>query len=150
VKTFILCLSLFLSLNVQAGDDLDVQKLSGVPRMVKENPVPQVIFNELSGTYLIPEDTNYSRVYNAFVAAQRSKKPISFTYNKRTKQITSAEGAAPRGEEPPIYDFSYLDKEKEEKAKQEAQHPPDPTANQTKDMADILKNIDSQLPPPKK
>jgi hypothetical protein len=138
---------LFLGLLAMAGDP-DVQNLSGVPRMVKENPMPQVIFNELPGTYIIPEDTNYNRVYNAFVNAMRNKKPISFTYNKKTKQITGAEGATPREELPPIYDFSYLD-EQDKKQDPHAGQAPAQAPDQTKVMDDILKKLDAQAPPPK-
>jgi len=72
--------------------NIDEVKLSGTVRLTRENPVPQVFFTDLNGEYYVSYG-DFSKFSNAFTTSLKTKKPMSFTYNRKTKNIIAVEGA---------------------------------------------------------
>lgn len=123
-----------------APANADEVKLSGVVRFVRENPVPQVFFVGLDGTYLIQDGSDYARAYEVFLRSMKTKKPVNFTYNKKTKTIIAVEGSYNKSTA--VYEESTVEPESDEKEKSDA--PKKASAEeQRKSMEDFLKTLDS-------
>jgi hypothetical protein len=92
MKNFTFISVLILSTHVFAGEentpaDPARAKISGTPRLIRESPVPQVFFQEFTGSLLISTTGEYNRIMNALIQGQKKKKPVSFFVNKKTGTI---------------------------------------------------------------
>ena len=137
--------SVFLSFQCFAAEGASPNevKMSGVVRLVRENPVPQVFFNDLSGTFLIPDGNDYAKFYNAFSSSIRSKKPVNFTYNKKTLMIIDVEGAYSKNTQ--VYEDAPIDVESQEDSSQKGKTQMS-KEEQKKSVEDFIKTIDTSAP----
>ena len=84
-----------------------------VPRMVRENPVPEVFFNEGSTYRSLQISTSsteaYNRIMNAINASLRSHTAAKLLINKKTRTIVDADGAPASSGGASVYDDSTAD-----------------------------------------
>lgn len=85
--------------NASAGQ----AKISATPRMVRENPVAQVFFRELTDSYTIPTTGTSYHIMNALYDGLRKKKPVSLTVDNKTKTIIGLD-KQPVDENRPAYE----------------------------------------------
>lgn len=62
-------------------------KVAATPRLVRDYPVPEVFFNEMDGSYLIPTSDDYNRIMNALNSALSRKVPINMVIDVKTRMI---------------------------------------------------------------
>lgn len=118
---------------------------SGVVRHVRENPVPQVFFNELNGAFLIQDGQEYANFYNVLTSSMRTKKPVQFVYNKKTMKIVSVVGAFSRNTQ--VYEDAPLEPEEEKKDSDKkegssAKPGPQTPTEQKQSIDEFLKSMD--------
>ncbi len=64
-------------------------KITGIPRLIRDYPVPQVFFRDISGSYQIPSNSSddYNRFINSLNAALSRKIPITVIIDPKTNTI---------------------------------------------------------------
>jgi hypothetical protein len=84
-----------------------------VPRMVRENPVPEVFFNEGATYRSLQISTSsteaYNRIMNAINSSMRSHTAAKLLINKKTRTVVDADGAPTSSGGTSVYDEGTAD-----------------------------------------
>jgi len=96
ILTFGLILTSVVTFAADTVTDDTRASISFSPRLVRENPVPQVFFGE-EGSYYIATGSMeaYNRIMGALNVAVRTHTKVHLIVNKRTGLIIDADGAPP-------------------------------------------------------
>jgi hypothetical protein len=69
------------------AEDPTHAKVKGIPRLIRDSPVPQVFFSDINDTYYLPTSDDYNRIMNALTIGLQKKAAVSMVVNKKTGLI---------------------------------------------------------------
>lgn len=77
-----------------AWNDLGGQSFTGVPRLIRQDPMTEVFFRDLKESYVIHTDSKHNANFKVFDEASRANRPVTFRADPVSRRILVVDGVA--------------------------------------------------------